>query len=43
MNRAIARHRLKPVVDSLFPLAKSREEFLRMEKGRHFGKIAVEI
>lgn len=43
MNRAIAQHRLKPVVDSVFPLEKTRHAFLRMEKGQHFGKIVVEI
>ena len=43
MNRAIAKHRLKPVVDSVFPLEKSRDAFLRMEKGQHFGKIVVTV
>ena len=43
MNRAIAHHKLKPVVDSTFPLAKAADAFRHMEQGRHFGKIVVSI
>jgi NADPH:quinone reductase-like Zn-dependent oxidoreductase len=43
MNRAIALHKLKPVVDSTFPLEKAAEAFRRMEQGRHFGKIVVSL
>lgn len=41
MNRAIAQHRIEPVVDSTFPLHQVKEAFGRMEKGAHFGKICL--
>jgi D-arabinose 1-dehydrogenase-like Zn-dependent alcohol dehydrogenase len=41
MNRAIAQHRLKPVIDSTWPLERTAEAFRHMEQGRHFGKIVV--
>jgi NADPH:quinone reductase-like Zn-dependent oxidoreductase len=43
MNRAIDAHRLKPVVDRVFPLAETGEAFARLERGQHFGKIAVTL
>ena len=43
MNRAIAQHKLKPVVDSTFPLEKAADAFRHMEQGRHFGKVVVSI
>ena len=43
MNRAIAHHKLKPVVDSTFPLDKAADAFRRMEQGKHFGKIVVNL
>jgi NADPH:quinone reductase-like Zn-dependent oxidoreductase len=43
MNRAIAQHRLKPVVDTTFSLEKAAEAFKRMQRGEHFGKIVVTI
>jgi NADPH:quinone reductase-like Zn-dependent oxidoreductase len=41
MNQAIATHRLKPPVDTTFPLEQAKEAFQRMEKGEHFGKICL--
>ena len=43
MNRAIATHKLKPVVDSEFALEKSADAFRHMAAGKHFGKIVVKI
>jgi NADPH:quinone reductase-like Zn-dependent oxidoreductase len=43
MNRAIAQHRLKPVIDSTYPLERAADAFLHMEQGRHFGKIVVSL
>lgn len=43
MNRAIALHKLKPVVDSVFPLEKAADAFRHMEQGRHFGKIVIGV
>lgn len=43
MNRAIALHRLRPVVDRLFPFAEAREALRYMESGAHFGKIVITL
>jgi NADPH:quinone reductase-like Zn-dependent oxidoreductase len=43
LNRAVALHRLQPVIDSTFPLAEARAAFEHMAAGRHFGKICIEI
>ncbi len=43
MNRAIALHQLRPVVDRVFPFAEAREALRYMESGAHFGKIAIRI
>ena len=43
MNRAIAMHRLKPVIDNTFPLEKTADAFRRMERGAHFGKIVIAL
>jgi NADPH:quinone reductase-like Zn-dependent oxidoreductase len=41
MNRAIARHKLHPVVDRTFPFAESRAALAHIGEGKHFGKIAI--
>jgi NADPH:quinone reductase-like Zn-dependent oxidoreductase len=41
MNRAIADQSLRPVVDQVFPLEDAAEAFALMERGGHFGKIAI--
>lgn len=41
MNRAIALHKLKPVVDRVFPFNEAREALAYMESGAHFGKICL--
>jgi D-arabinose 1-dehydrogenase-like Zn-dependent alcohol dehydrogenase len=43
MNRAIAQHGLKPVVDRTFPLDQVRDAFSLMARGGHVGKIALTI
>ncbi|HEX9943995.1 MAG TPA: NAD(P)-dependent alcohol dehydrogenase [Thermoanaerobaculia bacterium] len=43
MNRAIALHRLRPVVDRVFPLEESRAAFEHLAAGGHFGKIVVRV
>jgi NADPH:quinone reductase-like Zn-dependent oxidoreductase len=43
LNRAVALHRLQPVIDSTFPLADARAAFEHMAAGRHFGKICIEV
>ena len=41
MNRAIAAHGLKPVIDRVFAFTEAREAFRHMESATHFGKIVV--
>lgn len=43
MNRAIALHQIKPVVDKVFPFAEARASLQHMESGSHFGKICVTL
>jgi NADPH:quinone reductase-like Zn-dependent oxidoreductase len=43
MNRAVTLHRLRPVVDRVFPFEEVREALRYMESGAHFGKICVRI
>ena len=43
MNRAIAQHKLKPVIDSVHPLGKAADAFRHMEAGKHFGKIVLDV
>jgi NADPH:quinone reductase-like Zn-dependent oxidoreductase len=41
MNRAIAPHRLRPVIDRTFPFAAAKEAYRRFESRGHFGKVVV--
>jgi NADPH:quinone reductase-like Zn-dependent oxidoreductase len=43
MNRAIALHKLRPVIDRVFPFAAVREALKYMESAQHFGKIVLRI
>ena len=43
MNRAIAQHRLRPVVDRVFPFTEAREALAWMADQQHFGKIVVKM
>jgi NADPH:quinone reductase-like Zn-dependent oxidoreductase len=43
MNRAVALHRLRPVLDRVFPFAEAPAAFRYMESGAHFGKIAIRV
>ena len=36
-------NRLKPVIDSTFPLAEAAAAHARMELGEHIGKIVLEV
>lgn len=41
MNRAIALHQLRPVIDRAFAFAELPQALAHMESGSHFGKIVV--
>ena len=41
MNKAIAQHQLKPVIDRVFPFDETVAAFRLMEQGGHFGKIVL--
>jgi NADPH:quinone reductase-like Zn-dependent oxidoreductase len=43
MNRAISTHRLRPVIDQVFPLEESAAALRYLGEGRHFGKVAIQI
>lgn len=43
LNRAVALHQLRPVVDRVFPLEEARAAMEHMAAGGHFGKIVVRI
>ncbi len=43
MTAFVARHRIRPVVDRVFPFGEAAAAFNLMERGGQFGKIAVRI
>lgn len=43
MNRAIALHRMRPVVHRVFPFDHAAEALAHLASGDHFGKVVVEV
>jgi NADPH:quinone reductase-like Zn-dependent oxidoreductase len=43
MNRAIALHKLRPVIDRVFEFNEVPEAYRHMESGAHFGKICIRM
>ncbi len=43
MNQAIARARLHPVVDRVFPFEQARDAYQHLRSGAHFGKVVVAV
>lgn len=41
MNKALALHRIKPVIDHTVPFADARDAYRAMEAAGHFGKIVI--
>lgn len=41
MADAIASHKMRPVVDRVFPFEEAKEAFAYMAEGKHFGKIVI--
>jgi NADPH:quinone reductase-like Zn-dependent oxidoreductase len=43
MNRALAEHRLEPVVDRVFAFEEAPAAFSYLASGAHFGKVVVRV
>jgi NADPH:quinone reductase-like Zn-dependent oxidoreductase len=43
MNHAIGLHKMKPVIDRVFPFEKAREAYAHLESGVHFGKVVIAV
>ena len=43
MCRAMALHKIKPVIDKRFPFAAAKEALTTMMGQGHFGKIAIDL
>jgi NADPH:quinone reductase-like Zn-dependent oxidoreductase len=43
MNRAISLHKLKPVIDRIFPFEQAADAYKHLESGAHFGKVVIKI
>lgn len=43
MNAFIAKHRLKPVIDRVFPFDEAPAAFDYLESGSHFGKVVIRL
>jgi NADPH:quinone reductase-like Zn-dependent oxidoreductase len=43
MNRAIVQHKLRPVVERVFPFHEAKEAYAYLESGAHFGKVVIQI
>jgi NADPH:quinone reductase-like Zn-dependent oxidoreductase len=41
MNRVIALHRLRPVIDRTFPFADAKDAYRHFEGRGHFGKVVI--
>ncbi len=43
MNRAIAQHNFKPVIDETFGFSNARDAYHRMRSAEHFGKLVISV
>ena len=43
LNRAMAQHKLNPVIDRVFPFAEAIAAYEHLQSAKHFGKIAIAI
>lgn len=43
MNRAIALHHIKPVIDRVFPFDQAPAAFAHLKNGSHFGKVVIRM
>jgi NADPH:quinone reductase-like Zn-dependent oxidoreductase len=43
MNRAISLHKLKPIIDRVFPFDQAADAYRHLESGTHFGKVVIRV
>ncbi len=43
MNAFIAKHRIKPVIDRVFPFEQTQAAYDRLASGSHFGKVVIRV
>jgi NADPH:quinone reductase-like Zn-dependent oxidoreductase len=43
MNRAITLHRLRPVIDRVFPFKETRDALHYLQNAQHFGKVVISL
>jgi NADPH:quinone reductase-like Zn-dependent oxidoreductase len=43
MNRAIAHHQLKPIIDRTFTFIEAKEAYQYLKSGSHFGKVVIQL
>ncbi len=43
MNRAIALHEMKPMIDETFAFSDARAAYHRMRGAQHFGKLVINV
>ena len=43
MNRAVSEHRLRPVIDKVFPFEEAVAAYRHLESGAHFGKVVIRV
>jgi NADPH:quinone reductase-like Zn-dependent oxidoreductase len=43
MNRAIAHHQLKPIIDRTFTFTEANEAYQYLKGGSHFGKVIIQL
>ncbi|HLL52776.1 MAG TPA: NAD(P)-dependent alcohol dehydrogenase [Myxococcaceae bacterium] len=43
MNKAVSAHKLRPVLDKVFPFTEARAAFEYLASGAHFGKVGIRI
>lgn len=41
MNAFVSRHRIRPVIDRVFPFARAADAYAYMDSGSHFGKVVI--
>ena len=43
MNQAISLHKIKPIIDRVFPFEEAKEAYSYLQSGAHFGKVVIKL